>query len=410
MHGNSHKLMEPVIRSGTAPDANREKPFMDNGSTWRIPFFRHDLGSAELQQLAEVLKGDILTTGEYVRSFECKLADYLGRRHVLAVNSCTGALHLSLLALGIGPGDEVITTPMTFIATATAILEAGARPVFVDVEPDTGNLNANLVEAAITRHTKAIMPVHLYGLMCDMRALRSIADRHGLKIIEDSAHCVEAKRDGIGPGQLADTACFSFYATKNLTCGEGGAVATDKGALYEQLKLLQLHGMTKTAFDRSREGYLHWDMVVLGWKYNMSNIEAGLLLPQFDRIDHKLEQRTLLAERYDERLARVPGARCPAALANGVHSRHVYPVRVAGEKRDRVIEALKADRIGCVVNYRAVHLMQYFRENFGHKPGDFAEAERIGDETISLPFYPGMPLQDVDVVADALERALTRNS
>jgi dTDP-4-amino-4,6-dideoxygalactose transaminase len=375
----------------------------------RVPFFRHDLGAPELAQVAEVLNGEILTTGEYVGQFERKLADYLGRKHVLAVSSCTGALHLSLIGFGIGPGDEVITTPMTFIATATAILEAGARPVFVDVEPDTGNLNLDLIEAAITSRTKAIMPVHLYGLMCDVRGLRSIADRHDLKIVEDSAHCIEARRDGVGPGELGDTACFSFYATKNLTCGEGGALATDDTALYEKLKLLHLHGMTKTAFDRSREGYTHWDMVMLGWKYNMSNIEAALLLPQFDRIALKLEQRTALARRYDERLGAVPGVRRPAALPNTVHSRHVYPVRVAGERRDGVIEALKSEQVGCVVNYRAVHLMQYFREHFNHKPGDFPEAECIGDETISLPFYPGMALDDVDVVAEALERALTRN-
>jgi dTDP-4-amino-4,6-dideoxygalactose transaminase len=382
---------------------------MSNRSRRPVSFFRHDLGGPELAQLAEVLKGEILTTGEYVGRFERKLADYLGRKHVLAVSSCTGALHLSLLGLGIGPGDEVITTPMTFIATATAILEAGARPVFVDVEADTGNLDAGLVEAAITPRTKAIMPVHLYGLMCDMRSLRSVADRHGLKIVEDSAHCIEAKRDGIGPGELGDTACFSFYATKNLTCGEGGALATDNTALYEKLKLLHLHGITKTAFDRWREGYQHWDMVVLGWKYNMSNIEAALLLPQFDRIAHKLEQRTALAQRYDDRLAGVPGVRPPGVLANTVHSRHLYPVRVAGEKRDHVIAALRAEQIGCVVNYRAVHLMQYFREQLGHKAGDFAEAERIGNETISLPFYPGMAFDDVDIVADAVERALSLN-
>jgi dTDP-4-amino-4,6-dideoxygalactose transaminase len=253
------------------------------------------------------------------------------------------------------------------------------------------------------------MPVHLYGLMCDMPSLRSIADRHGLKIIEDSAHCIEAERDGVRPGKLGDTACFSFYATKNLTCGEGGALATDDSAAYERLKLLYLHGMTKTAYDRSREGYMHWDMVTLGWKYNMSNIEAGLLLPQFDRIDAKLKQRTLLAKRYDELLAKVSGVRRPASLPNTVHSRHVYAIRVPAEKRDRVIEELKANRIGCVVNYRAVHLMQYFREHFGHTPGEFPHAEGIGDETISLPFYPGMPLEDVDVVAEALDRALTRN-
>lgn len=375
----------------------------------RVPFFRHDLGAAELERLAEVLKGEILTTGEYTHQFERKLADYLGRRHVVAVSSCTGALHLSLMALGIGPGDEVITTPMTFIATATSILEAGATPVFVDVEPDTGNLNADLVEAAITPRTKAIMPVHLYGLMCDMYRLRAIADRHGLKIVEDSAHCVEAKRDGVGPGELGDSACFSFYATKNLTCGEGGAVTTDNTDLYEQLKLLCLHGMTKTAFDRSREGYQHWDMAVLGWKYNMSNIEAALLLPQFERLEHKLEKRTRLAQRYDERLAVIPCVRWPATRPHAVHSRHLYTVWVSGGKRDATIEMLQNEQIGCVVNYRAVHLMKFFRDNFGYKPGDFPEAERIGDETISLPFYPSMQHEDVDVVADALERTVAHN-
>ena len=383
---------------------------MNDVSRRRVPFFRHDLGRPEVEMLEEVLRGEILTTGEYVLRFEKLFCELLHCRHALAVSSCTGALHLSLLALGIGPGDEVITTPMTFIATATSILEAGAKPIFVDVEPDTGNLDAGLVEAAITPRTKAIMPVHLYGLMCDIRALRAIADRHGLKIIEDSAHCVEAMRDGVRPGQLGDTACFSFYATKNLSCGEGGAVTTNDAALHDKLRLLSVHGMTKTAFDRSREGYTHWDMVMLGWKYNMSNIEAALLLPQFARVEEKLDRRTRLAARYDERMSEVPGVTIPGKRPDSVHSRHVYPVRVAPEKRDRVIEALKADQIGCVVNYRAVHLMQYFRENYGHAPGDFPVAERIGDETISLPFYPDMPPADVDVVAAALERALVRNS
>jgi UDP-4-amino-4-deoxy-L-arabinose-oxoglutarate aminotransferase len=382
---------------------------MKNKLRRRVPFFRHDLGRPEIEMIEEVLRGDILTTGEYVLRFEKLFGELMQCKHALAVNSCTGALHLSLIALGVGAGDEVITTPMTFIATATSILEAGAKPVFVDVEPATGNLDASLVEAAITPHTKAIMPVHLYGLMCDMHALRSIADRHKLVIVEDSAHCVEAMRDGVRPGQLGDTACFSFYATKNLTCGEGGAIVTNDTELYEKLKLLCLHGMTKTAFDRSREGYTHWDMVMLGWKYNMSNIEAGLLLPQFERIEEKLRRRTLLAQRYDERLADQQGVIRPGKLPNATHSRHIYPVRVAREKRDAVIETLKSEQIGCVVNYRAVHLMQFFRSNFGYAEGDFPIAERIGDETISLPFYPDMPLEDVDVVVAALERALARN-
>src|SRR5713101_3919206 len=220
-----------------------------------IPFFRHDLGRAELDAVAEVLASPVLTTGETVSRFERCFADYLGCRCAVAVTSCTGALHLSMLALGIGPGDEVITTPMTFIATATAILEAGAAPVFVDVEPNSGNLDVSGIEAAITQRTRAIIPVHLYGQMCDMRAMRKIADRHGLYIIEDAAHCVEGDRDGIRPGQLGDTACFSFYATKSLTCGEGGAVVTNHETLAAKLRALRLHGMTKAAADRAREGY-----------------------------------------------------------------------------------------------------------------------------------------------------------
>jgi UDP-4-amino-4-deoxy-L-arabinose-oxoglutarate aminotransferase len=378
--------------------------------TRRVAFYRHDLGKPELDLVAEVFSGEILTTGEYVARFEQKFAECLAAPHALAVSSCTGGLHVSLLGLDIGEGDEVITTPMTFIASSTAILEAGAKPVFVDVEPDTGNMDASLVEAAITPRTKAILPVHLYGLMCDMRALRAIADRHGLRIIEDAAHCVESVRDGVRPGELGDTACFSFYATKNLTCGEGGAIVARDKDLYDRMRLLHLHGMTKTAYDRSREGYTHWDMVELGWKYNMSNIEAAILLPQFARMSAKLEQRVQLARHYDDLLASVPEVVRPANREGAVHARHVYPVQVAPDKRDRVIEALKADGVGCVVNYRAIHLLTYFRERYGYQPGDFPAAELIGDGTISLPFYPGMPHADADYVLDRLKQALKRNS
>ena len=279
----------------------------------KVEFYRHDLGAPELEAIAGVLKGPILTTGDTVAEFEQKFAAYLGRKHALGVTSCTGAMHMALLALGIGSGDEVITTPMTFIATAAAILEAGARPVFVDVEPDTGNIDAAKVEAAVTKRTKAILPVHLYGLLCDMRALRAIADKHGLAIIEDAAHCVEGIRDGVRPGGLAEVACFSFYATKNLSCGEGGAMVTDDSELYEKLKMLRLHGMTKNANDRHREGYQHWDMKILGWKYNMDNIQAAILLPQLERLDRKLVHRERLADRYTEQFGDPAASRCMRA-------------------------------------------------------------------------------------------------
>jgi dTDP-4-amino-4,6-dideoxygalactose transaminase len=374
----------------------------------QIPFFQHDLGQPELDSLAEVLAGPILTTGDVVSRFERSFGDYLGRRHALGVTSCTGALHMSLLALRIGPGDEVITTPMTFIATSTAILEAGATPVFVDVEPSTANLDASKIEAAITERTRAILPVHLYGQMCDMRAIRTIADRYALSIIEDSAHCVEGSRDGVRPGELGDTACFSFYATKNLTSGEGGAVVTDDDELAERLRLLRLHGMTKTAADRHREGYAHWDMVMLGWKYNMDNLQAALLLPQLQRLESTWRSRAELAERYEDELSGIDGVSWPTTAARVRHARHLFPIWVDGGRRDFVVQGLQDMGIGVVVNYRAIHLLTYFRNTLGYEEGSFPVAEAIGDASLSLPFYPGMPREYVRVVAGAIRHLLAQ--
>lgn len=370
--------------------------------TTKVPFFVHDLGEPELAQIREVLNGRILTTGEYVCRFEREFAHYLGRRHAVALNSCTGGIHLSLLALGVGPGDEVITTPLTFIASSTAIVEAGATPVFVDVEPDTGNLDASRVKAAITKRTKAILPVHLYGLMCDMRALRAIADEHGLHIVEDSAHCIEGKRDGVGPGELGDTACFSFFATKNMTCGEGGAIATDNERIAAEIRALSNHGMTKTSNDRFREGYKHWDMPEFGWKYNLSNIQAAMLLPQFERIETNLHKREALAQRYTDRLTGISGVKVMGTRSGARHARHLFPVRIAAGSRDVVLEQLKSAGVETVVNYRAIHLLTYFKRLLGRNPGDFPIAERIGDQVISLPFYPNMPLEHVDRVCNIL--------
>lgn len=372
----------------------------------RVPFFMHDLGQPELDAVAEVLRNPILTTGEWVARFERLFAERMGARHAVAVTSCTGALHISLIALGVGPGHEVITTPMTFIATASSIIESGATPVFVDVEPETGNLDAGRIEDAITERTRAIMPVHLYGQMCDMKALREIADRYGLFIIEDAAHCVEGTRDGVRPGQLGDTACFSFYATKNLTCGEGGALVTNDDGLAERLRLLRLHGMNKNANDRHREGYKHWDMTVMGWKYNMDNIQAALLLPQMDRLEENWRKRRVLAEYYHERLWDIPFLSQPKTVAGVIHAWHLFPVWISGGHRDKVIEDLQDRGISVMVNYRAIHLLTYFREIFGFQPGDFPVAERIGNASLSLPFYPNMPLEHVDNVIEELRNTL----
>lgn len=371
-----------------------------------IPFYQHDLGKSELDAIAKVLAGPILTTGRQVSEFEKCFAAYLGCNHALGVTSCTGALHLVLLALGIGPGDEVITSPMTFIATAGAVMEAGAKPVFVDVEEKTGNLDALKIEAAITQHTKAILPVHLYGQMCDMLAIREIADQYGLFVIEDSAHCVEGKRDGIRPGQLSHAACFSFYATKNITCGEGGAVVTNDDALNEKLRLLRLHGMSKTAEERHEQGYQHWDMTLMGWKYNMDNIQAALLLPQMAHLEEKLEKRAKLAVQYENKLSSLSGIRLPKTLSSVRHARHLFVVWVEAGLRDAVIQGLQMAGIGVVVNYRAIHLLSYLKESLSHKEGDFPIAELIGESTISLPFYPTMPEAHIHLVVKTLRELL----
>jgi UDP-4-amino-4-deoxy-L-arabinose-oxoglutarate aminotransferase len=371
-----------------------------------VPFFAHGLGAPELAAVGEVLGQSFLTTGAFVERFEREFAGYLGRRHAIAVTSCTGALHMSLLALGVGPGDEVVTTPMTFMATTTAILEAGATPVFVDVEPTTGNLDVGRVEAAITPRTRAILPVHLYGAMCDMRALRVVASRHGLAVVEDAAHCVEGRRDGVRPGQLADTACFSFYATKNLTCGEGGALVTDDDALARELRLLRLHGMTKTANDRAREGYAPYDMVRLGWKYNMDNIHAAILLPQLARIDATWQRRRELAARYERGLAAIPGVFVPRAPSGSESAHHLFPVWLPRGVRDAALAALQARGVQAMVNYPALHLFSHVRRLLGHAEGSFPVAEDIADRTLSLPFYPTMPDEHVDLVVDALAAAL----
>jgi len=372
----------------------------------KVEFYRHNIGQDEKEKVLECLAGVFLTTGEYVCEFEARLAQYLGLAHAVGLNSCTAALHLSLLALGIGVGDEVITTPMTFVATATAIRQAGAKPVFVDVEPATGLIDPARIEAGITRRTKAIIPVHLYGQMCDMRSIRRIADEHGLKVIEDAAHCLEGKRGGIGPGQLGDVACFSFYATKNITCGEGGAIATNHPEVAEKVRLLRMHGMSTEAADRYRGNYRHWDLIECGWKYNMDNIQAALLIPQLSKIDDYWEKRRVLYGEYIRHIKGMSGVDWPKLVRDAKSAYHLFTVWVASEKRDEMLSKLGKLGIGVAVNYRAIHLLTYFRKTFGYRAGDFPVAERIGDMTITLPFYVNLRSEQAACVAAALGRVL----
>jgi UDP-4-amino-4-deoxy-L-arabinose-oxoglutarate aminotransferase len=366
-----------------------------------LEFYRHHLGQAEKESCLAVLDSLFHTTGSACARFEKEFARFLDVSQAVTTANCTLALELVLRALGVGPGDEVITTPMTFIATVNALLHVGATPVFVDVEPSTGNLDASLVEAAVTPRTKAILPVHLYGAMCDMRALKALADHLGLWLVADCAHAVESTRDGLTSAQGVDAACYSFYATKNLSCGEGGAVATDSAELAERLRSLRLHGMSKGAADRYSGRYQHWDMVELGYKANLSDLQASLLLPQLPGLLDRLTRREEIACAYQQGLAELPGLEMPVTPTGREvrHGRHLFTIWV--DRRDEFLTGLQERGIGVAVNYRAVHLLSYYRQRFGFKPGNFSVAERIGDTTLSLPFYSGLSDDEVQCVIRA---------
>ena len=370
----------------------------------KIEFYKHNVDQQDIDNVVKVLNSLFLTHGEVVEDFENRFSQYLGCKYTVGVNSCTAALHLAILAHDIGAGDEVITTPMTFIASANAILHTGATPVFVDVEPDTGNLDANLIDKAITPRTKAILPVHLYGQMCDMKKIKEIADRHGLIIIEDAAHCIEGVRDGIRPGMMGDAACFSYYATKNITSGEGGAVSTNNKKIAEIIGKLRLHGMSKGASERYSKKYEHWDMEMLGWKYNMNNIQAAMLLGQLRKIETNLQRREYMCRKYVEAFKDNPEVTCLKILPGSKSARHLFTILVAPEKRDLVLHKLQEKGIGVAVNFRAIHLLAYYREKYGFTRGVFPAAEKIGDSTITLPLYPKLREEEIDYIIDTVNK------
>jgi dTDP-4-amino-4,6-dideoxygalactose transaminase len=371
-----------------------------------VPFYRHSVNDDDIAAVAAAMREPMLTTGDRVHAFEERFAEYTHNEHAVGVMSGTHALELALHLNGVGPGDEVITTPLTFVATTNAIVHSGATPVFVDVEESTGNIDATLVEAAVTPRTRAILIVHLYGVLCDMRRLRELADRHGVALIEDSAHCVEGLRDGVRPGNLGDVGCFSFYATKNITCGEGGMLTAHDEQQASRLASLALHGMTKSAETRMEGKYAHWDVAEPGYKANMPNILAAMLENQLARIESQWAVRDGICERYERAFADTEGVAFPVVPAAGRSARHLFTIWVDPSQRDAVILALNARGVGVTVNYRAVHLLRYYREALGFERGMFPLAERIGDSTITLPLYPGLTDGELDYVIESVREAV----
>jgi dTDP-4-amino-4,6-dideoxygalactose transaminase len=385
-------------------------PASANGRPY-IVFGSPQIGEEEIEEVCATLRSGWIGTGPKVRRFEELFREYIGARHAVAVNSCTAALHLSLLVSGIEPGDEVITTPMTFCATANAILHAGARPVFVDVSPDTMNLDPAAVAAAITSRTRAIVPVHLAGRPCPMDEIQALAVRHGVLVIEDAAHCIEGRYHGRKVGTISPLTCFSFYVTKNMTTGEGGMVTTQSDEFAKKLKMFALHGMTADAWHRfSDKGYQHYQVVFPGFKYNMTDMQAALGLHQIGRLEQSARRRHDIWRRYDDAFADLP-ARTPApADADTVHARHLYTLRVlpaCGKTRDEVLQELHALGIGTGVHYTALHLHPYYRETLGYREGMLPHAESIGATTLSLPLSAKLEDEDVDRVIGAVREVFS---
>ena len=388
----------------------------------KIEFYRHQLGEEEAASWRKVLDTLFLTLGPQVAEFEKELGQYLVRGrpgatepYVVGTNSCSMGLLMALRAHDVKPGDEVITTPMTFACTANAILHLGARPKLVDVEPKTGLIDPAAVRAAINERTVGILPVHLYGQLADMRTLRAIADAKGLFIVEDSAHGVEMEREGVRPGELGDAAVFSFYATKNMTSGDGGAIATKHPHVAQRLRRLRNHGMGKAAADRHDGPYQHWDLVELGYKANLTDLDASLLRPQLPWLDAKRARREALVRRYETLLAeRIPDLRSPPPTVRGVpflverrgtSSHHLFTLHAWPGERDALLGKLSDAGIGTAVNYRAIHLLTYLSEALGIPRGSLPVAEEMGDRTLSLPLYPTLPEADQDRVVDAVATA-----
>jgi dTDP-4-amino-4,6-dideoxygalactose transaminase len=376
-----------------------------------VPFAPPSVGEQEIAEVVATLESGWLTTGPRVASFERAFSGYCGAPHALAVNSCTAALHLSLLACGVGDGDEVVTTPLTFCATANVIVHTGATPVFADIDPVTCNLDPRAVEASLTDRTRVIMPVHYAGRPADMAACLSIARTAGLRIVEDAAHCVEGAIDGQRVGTIGDFTCFSFYATKNLTTGEGGMVTTADERAAAFMRTASLHGMSRDGWTRyAPGGSPHYDVVTAGFKYNMMDLQAAIGLHQLSRIGRMHARRAAICARYDEALSGLPLMRPAPVDAGVVHARHLYPVLLdeqsAGISRDTLYERLRARGISTSVHFRAVHLHPYYQERFGFRRGMFPVAESVSDTTLSLPLSAAMTEEAIDRVIEACHDVL----
>ena len=389
----------------TGGDRLRRKDFLMFGSP-RIE-------EPEIEEMVSTLRSGWIGTGPKVGQFEEMFRRYIGSQYAIALNSCTAALHLAMIVAGIGTGDEVITTPMTFCATANAIIHTGAKPVFVDVKKDTMNIDPHFIERAITPRTKAILPVHFAGRPCEMDEIVEMAQRHPLLIIEDAAHCIEGMYHGKKIGAIGDSTCFSFYVTKNIMTGEGGMVTTNREDWADKIKMYGLHGMSKDAWKRyADEGFKHYQVIFPGFKYNMTDMQASLGIHQLSRVESYYRRREEIWKRYDQAFQGLPFS-TPLPPEDGtLHANHLYTILLNLDRikisRDTFQQALYEENIGTGIHYISLHLHEFYRKTYGYQFDDFPNAKYISERTLSLPLSAKLTDQDMDDVIHAVKRIATK--
>jgi dTDP-4-amino-4,6-dideoxygalactose transaminase len=367
--------------------------------------------SDEFEEIEDCLRSAWLGTGPRVSKFEADFAAYKGVSNAAALNSCTAALHLSLIASGLSPGDEVITTPLTFCATVNAIIHAGATPVLADIDPLTMNIDPVEIARRITPRTKAIVPVHFAGRACDMDAIMRIAEVHDCKVIEDCAHAIETQYKGRMVGTIGDFGCFSFYSTKNVVTGEGGMVLARRAEDLERVKVLSLHGMTKDAWKRfGDEGFKHYQVIECGFKYNMMDMQAALGIHQLKRVAAYGQRRAVIWQRYMDALAHLPVGLPAPVEADTRHAYHLFNILIDKDKtgisRNHFLDRMTAEGIGVGVHYLSLPEHPYYQQTLAWRPEDYPHAARIGRQTVSLPISAKLSDADVEDVIGAVTKIL----
>lgn len=377
---------------------------------YALPLIEDD----DIAQVVDSLRSNWLTKGPKTVEFEKRFAGYVGAKYAVALNSCTAALHLALVAAGVGEGDEVITTPMTFAASANVIIHTGATPVFADIDPVTMNIDVEQIRAKLTPRTKAIIPVHIAGHPCELDEIMEIAREHNLFLLEDAAHAVYTQYKGRMIGSIGNATAFSFYATKNLVTGEGGMVTTDDPGLADKIRVLSSHGMSRNAWNRyTAAGSWFYEVLYPGYKDNMTDIQAGLGISQLDKLERLQGLRRDIAERYNQAFGQTPELEIPVERDYARHAWHLYIIKLNLDKlsidRAQFIEELKNENIGTSVHFIPVHYHPYYRETYGYRGGEYPHAEETYQRIISLPLYPKMSGRDVEDVVEAVRSVVERN-